>query len=241
MNKMKDKQPQCALCPYKWPERFCRKGQGKAPDHCPSLRHRDLAGKAMEALQSSDTFEFARQASIQEAEGYGDRHLGYDAVRPIKPRILEIMEFAKRMKYRRLALVFCVGLRREAKTVLEFFKQHKFDMISVVCKVGSVPKEILGLVEDQKIVPHSFESMCHPVLQAFIANHYEAEFNILLGLCVGHDSLFFKHANAPCTVLAVKDRLLGHNPLAAIYQYDSYYRHLKSTSLSAPERGEKAT
>lgn len=49
--KIEDKQPQCALCPYEWQERFCRKGQGKAPDHCPSLRHRDLAGKAMEVVQ----------------------------------------------------------------------------------------------------------------------------------------------------------------------------------------------
>ena len=51
--------------------------------------------------------------------------------------------------------------------------------------------------------------------------------NVLLGLCVGHDSLFFKYTEAPCTVLAVKDRLLGHNPLAAVYNVDSYYRCLK--------------
>ena len=69
--------------------------------------------------------------------------------------------------------------------------------------------------------------MCNPVLQAFVANEAGTEFNILLGLCVGHDSLFFKHAKAIGTVLAAKDRLLGHNPLAAIYQYDSYYRYLK--------------
>ena len=35
-----------------------------------------------------------------------------------------------------------------------------------------------------------------------------------------------KYSNAPCTVLAAKDRLLGHNPLAAIYTIDSYYRSL---------------
>jgi uncharacterized metal-binding protein len=51
--------------------------------------------------------------------------------------------------------------------------------------------------------------------------------NVLLGLCVGHDSLFFKYTEAPGTVLAVKDRLLGHNPLAAVYNVDSYYRCLK--------------
>lgn len=39
--------------------------------------------------------------------------------------------------------------------------------------------------------------------------------------------LFLKYAEAPCTVLVVKDRLLGHNPLAAIYTIDGYYRSLK--------------
>ena len=228
VNSTEDKQAQCAVCPYEWQERVCRKEHGKAPDNCPSLRQRDLVSRAMGEFRSSDILEFARQASVQEAEGYGDRHLGYDSVRPIKPRILEIIEFSKRMKYRRLSLAFCVGLRREAKTVHEIFERHGFDMISVVCKVGSVPKNMLGLSEDQKIVPHTFESMCNPVLQALIANHYESEFNVLLGLCVGHDSLFFRYAKAPCTVLAVKDRLLGHNPLAAVYTVDGYYRSLKS-------------
>jgi uncharacterized metal-binding protein len=58
-------------------------------------------------------------------------------------------------------------------------------------------------------------------------NDEQTEFNIVMGLCVGHDSLFLKYSNAPCTVLAAKDRLLGHNPLAAIYTIDSYYRSLK--------------
>ena len=44
-----------------------------------------------------------------------------------------------------------------------------------------------------------------------------------MGLCVGHDSLFFRHSEAPVTVLAVKDRVLGHNPLAAVYLADGYY------------------
>jgi uncharacterized metal-binding protein len=41
---------------------------------------------------------------------------------------------------------------------------------------------------------------------------------------VGHDSLFMKHSEVPVTVLAVKDRVLGHNPLAAVYLADGYYR-----------------
>jgi uncharacterized metal-binding protein len=69
--------------------------------------------------------------------------------------------------------------------------------------------------------------MCNPVFQAKLLNHEKTELNILLGLCVGHDSIFFKYAEAPTTVLAVKDRVTGHNPLAAIYLSDSYYQKIK--------------
>ncbi|KJS88133.1 MAG: metal-binding protein, partial [Peptococcaceae bacterium BICA1-8] len=44
-------------------------------------------------------------------------------------------------------------------------------------------------------------------------------------LCVGHDSLFIKYSHAPVTVLAVKDRVLAHNPLAALYCAESYYKN----------------
>lgn len=74
---------------------------------------------------------------------------------------------------------------------------------------------------------HIDETMCNPVLQAMILNRMKTDFNVLFGLCVGHDSLFFRSAEAPCAVLAVKNRLLGHNSLAAVYNIDSYYRCLK--------------
>ena len=44
---------------------------------------------------------------------------------------------------------------------------------------------------------------------------------------MGHESLFIKHAEAPTTTLAVKDRVTGRNPLAAIYLSGSYYRKIK--------------
>ena len=174
-----------------------------------------------------EVLEFAKQASIQEAEGYGDRELGYAHVKPLKPRIIEIIEFSERMKYRRLGLLFCFGLRKEAKVVSTILCARGFEVVSVVCKVGRVPKERIGIAEDQKIAIGQFESMCNPVTQATIANKARCDFNVLLGLCVGHDSLVFKYSEAPCTVLAVKDRLLGHNPLAAVYTIDTYYRSLK--------------
>jgi uncharacterized metal-binding protein len=71
------------------------------------------------------------------------------------------------------------------------------------------------------------EAMCSPISQAKLLNYEKTDLNVLLGLCVGHDSLFFKYAEAPTTVLAVKDRVTGHNPLAAVYLYNSYYQKLK--------------
>jgi uncharacterized metal-binding protein len=34
---------------------------------------------------------------------------------------------------------------------------------------------------------------------------------------MGHDVLFSKYTHAPATTLVVKDRVLGHNPVGALY------------------------
>ncbi len=221
--------PNCAACPYGWTEKYCFGEGGRGPADCPSMRHRELARRALEKTTSPENLEFFRQATIQEGDGYINKGEGEGCRRPAKPRIQEIMEFAKRMGYRRLCLAFCIGLVREGAVVKEIFEANGLETISVLCKVGRVPKESMGVPREHQINPSAqAESMCNPVLQAEFANECGAELNVLLGLCVGHDSLFFKHAKAPCTVLAVKDRVLGHNPLAAVYQCDSYWRCLKT-------------
>jgi uncharacterized metal-binding protein len=132
------------------------------------------------------------------------------------------------MKYKRLGLAFCLGLRPEAKIIENVLSNSGFEVVSALCKMGRTPKENIGVRDDQKINIGCFESMCNPIAQAYVMNSEKTEFNIVVGLCVGHDSLFLKYAEASCTVLAAKDRLLGHNPLAAIYTIDTYYRSLKS-------------
>lgn len=223
----RDEAPTCARCMVDTPERACQEDPGKGPRSCPTLRNRPALDRAMAELDKPEIHEFARQASIQEAAGYGDRDLGHDRVRPVKPRILETMEFAHRMNYRKLGLVFCMGLRREAHAVEGLLTDHDFEVASAICKIGRIPKEKIGIREEEKIRVGEFESMCNPIAQALLLNEEKTEFNIVMGLCVGHDSLFLQYAEAPCTVLAVKDRVLGHNPLAAIYTLDSYYRSLK--------------
>ncbi len=92
---MKERSPQCAVCPYDWPERLCRREDGKAPKNCPTARHRELIRQSVNEVQTGAMSQFARAASIQEAEGYIDKDKGYASVRPIKPRILDIIEFAR--------------------------------------------------------------------------------------------------------------------------------------------------
>ena len=225
---MKNDPSNCAKCPFDMPDRLCKSEDGKSPPSCPTQNKTELYDKCLKEYEKSEVLEFARQASIQEGDGYAQRDLGYARVKPYKPRVLEIIEFAQRMKYKRLGLVFCVGLRKEAKIVEKLFSGRGFQMISAVCKVGRIPKEEIGLRDDQKVTPGAFETMCNPIMQALVLNDEKTDFNILMGLCVGHDSLVFQYAEAPCTVLAVKDRVLGHNPLAAVYNIDSYYRYLKN-------------
>jgi uncharacterized metal-binding protein len=172
--------------------------------------------------------EFARQASIQEAECYVGRGTRPYVLHPTKTRIQETAEFARRMGYRRLGVAFCAGLHDEARTLVGILEAQGFEVVSVVCKVGGTPKEAIGLGDDQKVRVGEFESMCSPIAQAAVLNAERTDFNILVGLCVGHDSLFLRHSNALCTVLVAKDRVLAHAPAAALHTANSYYPWLKT-------------
>ena len=59
----------------------------------------------------------------------------------------------------------------------------------------------------------------------FLCNRQKTEFNIALGLCVGHDSLFYKYSDALVTTLIAKDRVLAHNPAGALYCAGGYYKN----------------
>lgn len=139
-------------------------------------------------------------------------------------RLEEIMDFARRCGFSRLGVAFCVGLQDEARVVSRVLRANGFTVDSVACKNASLPKEEFGLTEDEKLAPGEFEAACNPIGQARALARADTELNLLLGLCVGHDSLFMRHSVAPVTVLAAKDRVLGHNPLAAVYLADGYYR-----------------
>ena len=219
----KTNRAECATCAVSKKDRACTQPGGKGSGGCPTLGRATLRKRAHQGYLRKDVADFARQASIQEGEGYAGKEENPPARRPVKPRMKEICEFARKMGYSRLGLAFCAGLASEAAVVDRILKNHGFETVSVVCKAGGVPKEHIGVRDEEKVRPGKHESMCNPILQAMLLNEARVDFNILLGLCVGHDSLFFKYAQAPTSVLAVKDRVTGHNPLACIYTAGSYY------------------
>ncbi len=142
-------------------------------------------------------------------------------------RIEEIMDFARRINAKKIGIAHCMGLIEEARIAAEIFTVGDFEVHSIGCKVGSIPKEKIGLTDKDKVRPGTFEPLCNPVAQAALLAKAGTQLNVVIGLCVGHDSLFFMHTKAPTTVLIVKDRVLGHNPVAALYTAHSFYKRLK--------------
>ncbi len=216
--------PQCALCGVDL--RACFSKEGKGPAFCPTLHRAAETQRALKKYQDPETKHFARAASLQEAECYAERDSTPAVLRPTKTRVEEIIEFAKKMDYKKIGVAFCGGLFSEANTFVRILEKHGFEAVSACCKVGGVPKEFLGLKDREKIRIGSYETMCNPITQAEVLNRAKTDFNVLIGLCVGHDSLFFKHAKALTTVLVTKDRVLGHNPVAALYGVKVYFQRL---------------
>jgi uncharacterized metal-binding protein len=198
----------------------------KGPENCPRKLMPEIILKATEKCFSPEFRNFALEASRQEGAGYLRLPHAPESPSPVKSRVEEIIEFAKRMGYQRLGVAYCGGVQYEASLLVPILENRGFEIVSVQCKCGSVPKEALGIMDREKVSSGNFEAMCHPIAQAEILNNYKTELNIVVCLCVGHDSLFIKNSQAPCTILAAKDRVYGHAPLMAVYQSKSYHRRI---------------
>lgn len=199
----------------------------KGPENCPTQIEADVIEKTRSRYKEPEVAEFARQASIVEGEAYMKTPWAPDTLSTVTTRLEEIINFARKMGYKRLGVAFCIGLMNEARILIPILENRGFEVISVCCKTGGVAKEEIGLKDEEKIRPGRYETMCNPIAQAEILNKEGCDFNILMGLCVGHDALFLKYAQALTTVFVVKDRVLGHNPVAVLYLSSTlYYRRI---------------
>lgn len=164
---------------------------------------RDSAKPAYEGR----VLEIHRASSEVEAEGY---------MKDV--RLLELIKFCSKMGYGKIGLAFCIGMAGEARALGEILSRY-FSVSAVCCKTGAIDKKDLGSPYLRDV---SFEPACNPIGQAELLNKEHTDLNVIVGLCIGHDILFTEHSQAPVTTFIVKDRVLGHNPAAALYS--GYYR-----------------
>jgi uncharacterized metal-binding protein len=111
-------------------------------------------------------------------------------------RIQEILSYTRHMGYEKIGLAHCAGFKKEAETLAEIFAGNGVELSTVSCSLG--------------------RKGCNTIGQAMILNEAGMEFNIVMGLCMGHDVLFQKFSEAPTTVLVIKDRAASHNPIAPL-------------------------
>lgn len=191
----------------------CNHGTMSFPDFCLTTNmDPEVMQDAMEQYKDPENNRVACMSAKVEAEYYCKM-----------TRVEEICQFAKEMGYKKIGIATCAGLIREARTAAKIFRAHGLEVYGAACKVGTQPKSSIGI--DPKCEEMGV-NMCNPILQAKLLNAAKTDFNVVIGLCVGHDSLFYKYSDALCTTLVTKDRVLGHNPAAALYQTESYYKRL---------------
>jgi uncharacterized metal-binding protein len=206
-----DKKILCSYCETKG----CYRGKlNQAPDFCPTLTRTDYVKKSKDKLKETEDQKMAQDVA-RTWKDYGKL-----------TRIEETVLYAKLRGYKKLGLAFCAGLPKEAELMTNLLINEGFDVVSICCMCGALTSEDIGLPEEDKVVPGHRQPMCNPIGQATVLNGEGCELNILLGLCVGDDTLFIKHSEAPVTVVAVKDRVLANNPLGALYS--NFYRRINT-------------
>ncbi|MBQ8225352.1 MAG: DUF1847 domain-containing protein [Bacteroides sp.] len=181
------------------------------PEFCPTaqLKEEDLQW-ALERYDEARNHDVMVAAAEVEFEGYCQW-----------TRVQEVMEFARKIGARKIGIANCIGLISEARIFARILRTNGFEPYAVICKVAGKAKSSLGIPRQCEEIG---AAMCNPILQARLLNEEGTDLNVVIGLCVGHDSLFYRYSDAYVTTLVTKDRVTGNNPAAVLYTANSYYK-----------------
>ena len=205
-----DRKLSCVDCGVK----NCQTRDKEYPEFCLTT---GLSAETIEKVRKLYEEEENRKVSVISAEIENEFYLRYT-------RVQELVEFAKRMGFHKIGIATCVGLLEESRVLARILRKHGFEVYGAACKIGSFEKKSVGVAEEDMV--NTGFVMCNPIMQAEVLNEAGTDFNVVMGLCVGHDSLFYKYSEALVTTLVAKDRVLAHNPVGALYQIGSYYKKL---------------
>lgn len=127
-------------------------------------------------------------------------------------RFQEVVEFCKLQDYKTVGLAYCFGIESLALEIREKLTSSGINLIPARCTMGGVKEKEIDNEKTSEAIS------CNPVGQAHFLNE-RADFVIELGLCLGHDVVFHQELKVPFTVLLVKDRVYGHNPIEGINNF----------------------
>ena len=212
---MKNMKMSCVDCATK----NCSKMNQTYPDFCLTTHmDEDVLDEAMSCYKDEEVHRVTVAAAEVEYEHYCQY-----------TRVEEIMEFARKIGAKKLGIATCVGLLRESRTLAAILRSHGFEVYGVSCKAGVQKKTSVGIPEKCSEIG---ENMCNPILQAKLLNKEKTDLNIVVGLCVGHDSLFYRYSDALVTTAVTKDRVLGHNPDGGFLLFEAEKMRRENTQCS---------
>ena len=192
----------------------CHTRDKEYPEFCLTT---ELSEETIEKVRKLYEDEENNRVSVISAQIENEFYLRYT-------RVEELLEFSRRMGFKKIGIATCVGLIEESRILARILRKNGFEVYGAVCKIGSFLKKDVGVSEED--MTRTGAVMCNPIMQAEILNQAGTDFNVVMGLCVGHDSLFYKYSEALVTTLVAKDRVLAHNPVGALYQAKAYYKKL---------------
>lgn len=205
----------CCQCKAK----ACQNNSEHLPEACvtTSLKSALIHESTSAYAENPSTVQIMHTAAEIEGQFYGKL-----------TRVEETIEFIKRMGYQKVGIASCAGLSSETQVFSTLLTHHQIPHFGALCKVGAADKSLVGIPKENRVRPDKqYEAMCNPILQAAALKEQQTDFNILIGLCVGHDVLFSMHTETPMTTLIVKDRVTCHHPAAPLYHVNGYYNRLK--------------
>ncbi|OGP88441.1 MAG: hypothetical protein A2156_03155 [Deltaproteobacteria bacterium RBG_16_48_10] len=185
------------------------------PQDCPRKNYPRLLKQTIEKSRNDPSIRKINIA-CEEVLKRGHDSLGYNWT-----RMRELIEYARVLGYKRMGIAGCIGLIEESKIIGRILTEAGFYVALVSCMAGGAPRSKFGLKERDGGSSHF---ACNPLMQAEVLNQEKTDLNVMVGLCLGHDILFIKNSKADVTPLIVKDRVTGHNPVAALYTSKTYYK-----------------
>lgn len=200
--------PQCDKCGV----RRCGnlKKELTLPDFCPTKNNPDIIQDTISRQKNDSETQAINMAWVELVNRITQNPYAWT-------RLDEVMEYARLRGVKKMGIATCYVMLPECRMLTKVLEGNGFETVSVSCLTGEVKPEEVNVTRETGV-------FCNPLMQAEVLNRAGTQLNIILGLCIGHDILFTKNSKADVTTLVVKDRALGHNPVAALYMSAGYYR-----------------